>query len=85
MLRSLALVMLFIDYIYLFIFLFMELLWNMEVPGLDLKSELQLAAYTIATAVLDASHIFHLCCSLQQCWSLNPPSRARDRSNLHPH
>ena len=33
--------------------------WNMEVPRLGVKSELQLLAYTTATAARDLSHV---CC-----------------------
>ena len=52
----------------------------MEVPRLGVKSELQLLAYTTATATPDPSHICDLCCSLWQCGILNPPSEARDRT-----
>ena len=47
-----------------------------EVPRLGVKSELQLAVY--ATATQDLSHIYNLCCSLQQHQILNPLSDARD-------
>ena len=52
----------------------------MEVPRLGVESELQLPAYTTATATgtLDLSHICDLPHSLQQCWILNPLSKARD-------
>ena len=52
--------------------------WHMEVPGLGVKSELQLLAYSIATAMPDLSHICDLDCSLWQCQILNPLSEARD-------
>ena len=42
--------------------------------------ELQLLAYTTATATWDLSRICSLCHSLQQCWILNPQSKARDRT-----
>ena len=44
----------------------------MEVPGLGDELELQLQANVTATATPDASHIFELCHSLQQCQILNP-------------
>ena len=43
---------------------------HMEVPRLGVESELQLPSY--ATAMPDPSHIFNICCSLQQCWIRNP-------------
>ena len=43
-----------------------------------MKLELQLLAYTTATATPDLSHIFNLCHSSPQCWILNPLSGARD-------
>uniref|UniRef100_A0A8D0QXE5 Complex I intermediate-associated protein 30, mitochondrial n=2 Tax=Sus scrofa TaxID=9823 RepID=A0A8D0QXE5_PIG len=46
-----------------------------EVPDLGVESELQLPTYTTATS--DPSCICDLCCSLQQCWILNPLSGAR--------
>ena len=45
-------------------------LWHMEVPRLGVESELQLLAYTTATATPDLSHLCNLHCSLQQHWSL---------------
>ena len=51
----------------------------MEVPGLGIEWELQLAVYTIDTVVLDSSCICDLCYSLQQCWILSPLSEARDQ------
>ena len=52
----------------------------MEVPRLGIESQLQLAAYTTATAKSDPSHIRNLHYSLQQCQILNPPSEARDQT-----
>ena len=49
----------------------------MEVPRLGAESELQLPAYTTATATLDLS----LICNLQ-CRILNPLSEARDRTRV---
>ena len=57
----------------------------MEVPRQGVKSELQLLAYATATAMADPSCICDLHCSWQQCWILNPLSRARQGSNQHPH
>ena len=51
----------------------------MEVPRLRGESELQLMAYTTATAMPDPSHIYKICCSLQQHWILNPLIKARDQ------
>ena len=49
----------------------------MEVPRLGVESELQLLAYTIATATatLDPNHICHIHYILQQHWILNPLSK----------
>ena len=51
---------------------------HMKVPRLGVDSELQLLAYTTATAAPDPSRIFDLHHSLQQCQILNPLSKARD-------
>ena len=48
----------------------------MEVPGLGVTSELQLPAYATAISMPDLSHICSLHYSSQQCWILNPLSRA---------
>ena len=54
--------------------------WHMELPRLRVKSELQLLAYTTATAMPDPSHI----CDLHHCsWQrqiLNPLRERRDRT-----
>ena len=44
----------------------------MEVPGLEVELELQLPAYTTATAVRDPSRVCGLHHSLRQSWILNP-------------
>ena len=49
----------------------------MEVPRLGIESELQLLAYTTATATLDLSHIHDLHHILQQHQILNPLSEAK--------
>ena len=50
----------------------------MEVPGLGVKSELQLPACTTATAMQNLSRICNLHHSSWQCQILNPLSEARD-------
>ena len=54
----------------------------MEVPGLGFELELQLQAYTTATAMSDLSCVCDLHCSLWQCQILNAPSKARDRTHI---
>ena len=51
-------------------------LQHMEVPKLEIESELQLPVYATATA--DLSHICDLHHSSQQCGVLNPLNKARD-------
>ena len=51
------------------------------IPRLQVKSELQLLAYTTATAMPDLSHVCSLHSSSWQCRILNPLSRARDQTN----
>ena len=53
---------------------------HVEVPRLGSELELQLLAYTIATAAWDPSHVCDLHNSSQQCQILNPLSEARDRT-----
>ena len=57
---------------------------HMEVPRLGVESELQLPAYTTATARSDLSFVFDLCHSSRQHWILNPLSEAQG-SNPQPH
>ena len=52
----------------------------MEVSRLGVESELQLLAYTTATAMPDLSHIFDLHYSSWQHQILNPLSEARDQT-----
>ena len=47
----------------------------MEIPGLRVESELQLPAYTAATAGAGPSRICNLHCNLWQPWILNPLRR----------
>ena len=57
-------------------------LQHMEVPRLEVQSELQLLAYAIAMATPYPSHIHDLCHSFQQLWILNPLSEAGDRTQI---
>ena len=52
----------------------------MEVPRLGVESELQLQAYTTATATPDPSRICNLCRSLWQPGTLNPLREKGDRA-----
>ena len=54
----------------------------MVIPGLGVKSELQLPGYTTAIAMPDPSCIYDLGCSLQQRQIFNPLSEARDRTHI---
>ena len=54
--------------------------WHMEVPRLGVELELQMPAYTTATATWDPSHVCDLHHSSQQCRILNPLSEARDQT-----
>ena len=62
---------------YFFVFLRLHP-WHMEVPRLGVKLELQLLAYTAATATWDPSRVCDLHHSSQEC--LNPLSEARDQT-----
>ena len=55
---------------------------HMKVPGLGVKSELQLPACTMGLATPDPSHICDLHHSLQQRWILNSPSKAKDPTHI---
>ena len=44
------------------------------------QARVKLEAYATATAIQDLSHICYLHHSWQQCWILNPLSRARDQT-----
>ena len=55
---------------------------HMDVPGLGAESELQLPAYTTATAMPDSSLIYDLPHSSWQRWILNPLSEARDPTSI---
>ena len=62
---------------YFFFFLWLHL-WHLEVPRLGIKLELQLPAYTTATAMRDLSGICNLYHSSRQHLILNPLSKAKD-------
>ena len=55
-------------------------LWHMEVPRIVVESELQLLAYTSATATLDLTHVCDLHHSSRQLQILNSLSEARDQT-----
>ena len=55
-------------------------LQHMEVLRLGVTLELQLPAYTTATAMLGSSHVCNLYHTWQQCWILNPLSKDRDQT-----
>ena len=57
-------------------------LQHMEVPRLEVQSELQLLAYATATAIQVLSHICDLHHSSWQCRILNPLNKARDRTHI---
>ena len=66
-----------------FFFFFLLLaphLQHMAVPRLGVKSELQLLAYTIATATWDPSQVRNLHHSSRQRWAPNLLIKARDHS-----
>ena len=54
-------------------------LWHMEVPRLEVDSELQLLVYTTARATPDLSRV---CRSSRQHQILNPLIEARDRTRI---
>ena len=53
-----------------------------HIPRLGVQSELQLLAYTTATATVDPSCVFNLHHSSRQCQILNPVSEARDQTHV---
>ena len=54
----------------------------MQVPRQGVQLELQLLAYTTATATPDLSCVCDLHRSSQQCQMRNPLSKARDRTQV---
>ena len=63
---------------FFFFGLLRAILVDMEVPRLGVELELELLAYTTATATPDPSHI----CSLRQPEILNPLSEARNQTHV---
>ena len=57
----------------------------MEVPRLEVESELQLLAYATVTAMWDLSHICDPYYSSWQGQILNPLSEARDQTHILMH
>ena len=55
--------------------------WHMEVPRLEVESELRLLAYATATATQDPSHVWNLHHSSWQRQIPDPLSEARDRTH----
>ena len=55
---------------------------HMELPRLEVESELQLLAYAPATAMWDPSRVYNLHHSSPQCRFLIPVSEARDRTHI---
>ena len=55
-------------------------LWHMEVPRLEVESELQLPVYPTATEMPDPRRVCNLHQSSQQCWILDRLSKARDQT-----
>ena len=71
---------------FFFLFFFLVFLgphpWHIEVPRLGVQSELQLPAYTIATAMPDLRHVCDLHHSSWQHQISNPLSEARDQTRI---
>jgi len=72
--------MLFFGFWFLVFFIFLG--QPMEVPRLGIKQELQLPAYTTATAMWNPSPVCNLHHSARQRWILNPLSEARDGTHI---
>ena len=53
---------------------------HMEVPRLGVELELQLLAYSTATAMQDPSHVYDLHHSSRQHWILNPLIKVRNQT-----
>jgi len=66
----------------IFFFFSQPHLWHLDVPRLEVQSEMQLPVYTTATATPDPSCICEQCCSSQQFRILNPRSRATGRTHI---
>ena len=68
-----------LSFFFFFLYFLGPHLWHMEVPRLEVSSEMQPLAYARATATQDLSHIWDLHHSSQQHQILNPLSETRDR------
>ena len=67
----------------LFFLVFLGLLLkHMAVPRLGVELDLQLPAYTTATAMQDPSYLCDLQHSSWQHWILSPLSKARDLTHI---
>jgi len=66
--------------LFFLIYIFRATPWHMEVPRLGVELELQLPAYTTATATRGLNHVWNLHYSSRQLQILNPLSRARDQT-----
>ena len=74
--------LLFLFFYFLFFCFLGPHLQHMEIPRLGVESELQLPAYTTATAVQNLSHVFDLHHRSGQRQILNPLSEARDWTHV---
>ena len=81
---SLSLFFFFFFFFFFFVYLGPHL-WHMEVPRLGVELELQMPAYTTATATRDLSLICNLHHSSRQCRILNPLGKVRDRTRVLMH
>ena len=60
-----------------------QILQHMDVPGLGVASELELMSMCDhSNAGIGAASVCDLSHSFQQCWILNPLSKARDRTHI---
>ena len=72
-----------IFYFIYFLFLFLgPHLWHVEIPKRGVELELQLLAYTTATATWYLSFIYDQHHSSQQCQIPNPPEQGRDQTHI---
>ena len=55
-------------------------MWQMEVPRLGVESELQVPAYTTATAMQDPSHVYNLHHRSGECRIPDSLIEAKDRT-----
>ena len=69
-------------FLLLLFFFFWLQVQHMEVPRLGVESELQLPAYTTATATLDLSHACNPHHGSRQCGIPDPLSKAWDRTRI---